>query len=215
MAPNALDGYELIDFGEGRKLEQWGDILLDRPSPAAEGVRRQEPKRWQDADGRYERFGGDSGTWSWRRKPPESWQVQWKELCFLLAPTPFGHVGLFPEQQGNWDWLARQSTKAAPLKVLNLFAYSGASTLAVSAEQNEVVHVDASKSSVNKARQNASASGLEKRTLRWIVEDVQRFCEREVRRGNQYDAFVIDPPAFGHGPKGERWDLEQHLAALI
>ena len=208
--------YELIDFGEGRKLERWGPCWLDRPSPAAELVRQSQPRLWQKAHGRFQRTLGEQGRWHWFEKGKESWELSFGNVTVEVGPTPFGHMGLFPEQRDNWEWIAEQNeAHRKPLKILNLFAYTGASTLAAAQARNEVVHVDASKSSVAKARKNASLSQLDHCKIRWIIEDALKFCHRELKRGNQYDAIILDPPTYGHGPKGESWTIEQHLDELL
>lgn len=208
--------YELIDFGEGRKLERWGDIWLDRPSPAADFIRRSQPTLWRNAHGQFQRTAGEQGVWKWSKKTKDLWELNFGPMSVEVGPTPFGHLGLFPEQQQNWQWIHEQSeTRQRPLKILNLFAYTGASTLAAAHPRNEVVHVDASKSSVAKARRNACLSGLDHCKIRWIVEDVLKFCRRELKRGNRYDAIILDPPTYGHGPKGEKWTIDQHLNELL
>lgn len=212
--------YELLDFGAGRKLERFGPWVLDRPCPTASDETKQHPQLWKKALARYDGQRADEGNWM----PPV---VRWpsaeieinvgRELGFRmkLAPLPSGQVGLFPEQWENWRWIARQVARVKPLKVLNLFAYTGGSTLAAASAGAEVTHVDAAKSMVARARENAEVSGLAERPIRWIVEDAMKFCRREVRRGNQYDAVVLDPPSYGHGPKGESWSIKSDLLPLL
>lgn len=213
--------YELLDFGRGRKLERFGPITLDRPSPAAEGISPVTPAIWSSAAARFERGSGESGKWlvdgsAVASSLPESWTIAHGSLKFLLKPTDFGHVGLFPEQQANWEWLSGTIAYAnRPLKVLNLFAYTGGSTLAAATAGAEVVHVDSAKNVVDWARQNAALSGLEQAPIRWIVEDVMKFVRREVKRGNRYEAVILDPPSYGHGPKGEAWKIDEHLPELL
>lgn len=208
--------YELLDFGRGRKLERFGPITLDRPSPAAEGVSPAKPGLWPSATARFERGTSETGKWISNDSLPESWTISHGTLKFLLKPTDFGHVGLFPEQQANWDWLGHTiDSIERPLKVLNLFAYTGGSTLAAAAAGADVVHVDAAKNVVDWARQNARLSALEEAPIRWIVEDVMKFVRREVKRGNHYDAVILDPPSYGHGPKGEAWKIDEHLPELL
>ncbi len=212
----ADDQYELIDFGDGRRLEQFGGYLLDRPAPAAAGLTRQEPAWWQRADARFERRTAASGDWYCRRPLPDDWQVEFGLWRLLLRPTDSGAIGLFPEQAENWDWIGHQIRRAQrPVKVLNLFAYTGASTLAAAAAGAEVVHVDAQSSAVQWARRNAQHAGLQDASIRWIVEDARKFVERELRRGHSYDAAVLDPPTYGHGPRAEPWKIDQHLADLV
>jgi len=212
----APEEYALLDFGKGRKLERFGPFLLDRPSPAAEDESPQQPDLWKSADGRFKRTKRDEGQWRFTADPPDSWCIQHEKTTFTLKPTPFGHVGVFPEQAANWDWIARKVARAdRPLKVLNLFAYTGGSTLAAAAAGAEVTHVDASKAAVSWARTNAEASGLADAPIRWIVEDAPRFVARELKRGRDYDAIILDPPSYGHGPKGEVWRLDDQLGSLL
>jgi 23S rRNA (cytosine1962-C5)-methyltransferase len=208
--------YELVDFGRGRKLERFAGVLLDRPSPAAEGCLPGRPDQWASAQARYERTSGDRGAWRVFREMPAEWLVRHGEVVLELRLTEFGHVGLFPEQADNWEWLQRQVQSASrSLKVLNLFAYTGASTLAAAAAGAEVVHVDAARTSVAWARRNAARSGLAAQPIRWIAEDARKFVRRELKRGNRYDGLILDPPTYGHGPRGEAWKLEEHLPALL
>ncbi|MCA9247474.1 MAG: class I SAM-dependent methyltransferase [Planctomycetales bacterium] len=210
------DQYELLDFGAGRKLERFGRLVLDRPCPAAGNVARQHEPLWAEADAVFERLDADSGRWYTNSAFPESWTVSHGRVTFELRPTPFGHVGIFPEQAANWQWLAdRLAQVGGPLKVLNLFAYTGGSTLAAAAAGAEVVHVDAAANVVAWARRNAEISGLADRPIRWIVEDALKFVAREVRRGNRYDTIILDPPSFGRGPKGQVWKATEHLYDLL
>jgi len=208
--------YELIDFGGGRKLERLGPLVVDRPSLAAQGQDRRAASSWAQAHGRFQRKTADEGVWKWRSPPPGDWRVAHGDATFQLKPTDFGHVGLFPEQAENWDWIAEKLRRARrPLKILNLFAYTGGSTLAAAAAGAEVTHVDAAKNVVHWARRNAELSNLADRPIRWIVEDAVKFTRRELRRENFYDAVILDPPSYGHGPKGETWKLSQHLMPLL
>ncbi len=204
--------YELLDFGEGRKLERFADVVVDRPCPTATELARAKPQAWRDA---Y-RFAGDrAAEGKWQRQF-DACEIEMQALRFQLAPLPSGQIGLFPEQLENWQWIARQSERAAkPIRVLNLFAYTGGSTLAAAAAGAEVTHVDAAKSMVAHARTNAELSGLAERPIRWIVEDALKFCRREVKRGNQYEAVILDPPSYGHGPKGESWSIKRDLLPLL
>jgi 23S rRNA (cytosine1962-C5)-methyltransferase len=235
------DQYDLLDFGDGRRLERFGGVVLDRPCPAAEGVPRAMPELWRQADARFERGEEEEGRWSVAKATlPEQWTVAHGPLRFELKRTPFGHVGLFPEQAENWEWIAGQAGQAdrgagcqpasasqadwqsAPrpagwkpaLRVLNLFAYTGGSTLAAAAGA-EVVHVDAARNIVAWARRNAELSGLAGRPIHWIAEDAQKFVRRELRRGSRYDAVILDPPSYGHGLRGEVWRLSEHLPRLL
>lgn len=205
------DQYDLLDFGDGRKLERFGGVTLDRPAPAAEGTRVASPQLWAQATARYDR-----DTARWQGETPAAWSITHAASTFQLRATEFGHVGLFAEQAANWEWLAEQVGAAGrPVKVLNLFAYTGGSTLAAAAAGAEVVHIDAAHNVVQWARRNAELSGLGERKIRWIAEDAVKFVEREVRRGNQYDAVILDPPSYGHGPKGEPWKIETDLPPLL
>jgi len=206
--------YELVDVGEGRKLERFGSYLLDRPSPAAENARRQHAALWRGAHARYERGPQQTGQWS-NRGDIEPWTATVGPLTIELKLTPTGQVGLFPEQAENWRWIDEQVRAAGPLKVLNLFGYTGVSTLVAATAGAEVVHVDAAAGVVAWARRNAELSGLAAAPIRWIVEDAARFVRRELNRGNGYDAVLLDPPAYGHGPKGETWKLDADLEALL
>lgn len=211
----APDQYELVDFGGGRKLERFGAYLLDRPSPAAAGVARQHPALWQQADARYERRTSQRGRWSFGRPLEQPWLVAWGPLRLELKLTDSGHVGVFAEQADNWQWIAGRVRQAGgPIKVLNLFAYTGASTLAAAAAGAAVTHVDAAGNVVAWARRNAAASQLADAPIRWIVDDAFKFVRRELKRGVQYQAVILDPPSYGHGPKGEAWKLADQLAEL-
>ena len=206
--------YELLDFGDGRKLERFGEMIIDRPCPTASGRNRRHRALWKEANGRYFRHRSGEGTW--QGNLPETWEIRLEFGRILLWPAPFGHVGMFPEQGDQWDWL-RQSLRGdeRPLRVLNLFAYTGGSTLAAVATGAEVTHVDAAKNIVRRARQNAAASGRDDAVIRWIVEDAVKFCQREVRRKRRYDAIILDPPSYGRGPKGEVWRYESDMPALL
>jgi 23S rRNA (cytosine1962-C5)-methyltransferase len=208
--------YQLIDFGDGRKLEQFGDYLIDRCCPSAEGLHRRYPSRWIAADARHERIGTAGGNWRVRQRFPKSWCIEIETWRMELRTTASGQVGMFPEQIENWIWLAAQlNRRGGPARLLNLFAYTGGSSLSAAAAGAEVVHVDSAKSAVSWARRNADLSGLGDAPIRWIVEDAARFVRREIRRGNRYDAIVLDPPSYGHGPKGETWKMDRHLRELL
>jgi 23S rRNA (cytosine1962-C5)-methyltransferase len=214
--------YELLDFGDGRKLERFGGWVLDRPCPAAE-KKKEQPALWGEATARFEGDRAADGVWTPKVENWEATQTDFPvrlseqdRFDLQLAPLPSGQVGVFFEQFANWQWIARQVRKSAePLKVLNLFAYTGGSTLAAASAGTEVTHIDAAKSMVARARENANVSGLEDAPIRWIVEDALKFCQREVKRGNQYDAVILDPPSYGHGPKGEEWSIKRDLLPLL
>jgi 23S rRNA (cytosine1962-C5)-methyltransferase len=213
--------YQLLDFGNGRRLERFGDATLDRPCPAAEQTSQRNPAAWQHADARFEGRNEEKGRWTNRRPLPARWTLSFGSLQFELKCTEFGHVGLFPEQAENWNWIAETISAVKPeptadrLKVLNLFAYTGGSTLAAAAAGAQVTHVDAAKNVVAWARRNAELSGLANAPIRWIAEDAVKFVQRELKRGNRYDAVILDPPSYGHGPKGETWQLAKHLPTLL
>jgi 23S rRNA (cytosine1962-C5)-methyltransferase len=218
----ADDQYALLDFGGGRKLERLGAYVLDRPAPAAADARRAAPQRWQEADlvleQRGQVVGGNSDRIRGTGTAP--WHMRCRELSLELRLTPFGHVGVFPEHAHNWQWLLRRlatadSESQERRKVLNLFAYTGILSLLAAADGCEVAHIDASAPTVAWARRNAQLSGLAEAPIRWIVEDVRKFVAREVRRGNRYSAVVLDPPTYGHGPKGTTWRIEEHLQDLL
>jgi 23S rRNA (cytosine1962-C5)-methyltransferase len=212
---SASDPYELLDFGGGRKLERFGPHVLDRPSPAADRAARQRPQLWAQAAARYDRDDSQAGRWSCVRPIDSAWQVCFGSLSLELKLTDSGQLGVFPEQAANWQWLAERVRQAGAIKVLNLFAYTGAATLAAAATGAEVVHVDASASAVAWARRNADQSNLSVAPIRWMVEDVLKFARRQRNRGNFYDAIILDPPAYGHGPRGQSWKLESHLDELL
>jgi 23S rRNA (cytosine1962-C5)-methyltransferase len=215
--------YQLLDFGNDRKLERFGPHVIDRPAPAAAGVRRAQPELWSKAVARFELFGeqrgGERGRWSPPDALPQTWTIAFGPLRFELKPTDFGHLGVFPEQAANWEWIARQVRRAVTdveqPKVLNLFAHTGGSTLAAAHSGAEVVHIDSAKSAVAWARRNAERSGLSDAPIRWIVEDAALFVDRELKRGHRYDGIILDPPSYGHGPAGETWKLEDDLPKLL
>ncbi len=210
------DQYQLVDFGNARKLERFGPYVLDRPCPAADGLQPARPERWESADARFNRGSRDRGRWELRTELPADWAIRHGNFQLKLKLTPFGHVGVFAEQAASWDWIARQAARAdRPLRVLNLFAYTGGSTLAAAAAGCEVTHVDAARNVVGWARDNAELSGLQDAPIRWISEDAPRFVTREIRRRNQYDAVILDPPSYGHGPKGEVWKVSSGLLPLL
>ena len=213
----SADQYQLVDFGMGRKLERFGPVLLDRPAPGLEAVQHNcSPAVWQQAAARYERTTAERGLWRAKFPLPGTWCISHAKSVLEVKPTEFGHLGVFPEQAVNWDWICQQVSGAPrPLKVLNLFAYTGGSTLAAAAAGAEVVHVDGPQNTVQWARQNAALSGLADEPIRWIVEDALKFVRRELKRDNRYDAVILDPPSYGHGPRGEVWKLEEELPMLL
>jgi 23S rRNA (cytosine1962-C5)-methyltransferase len=210
------DQYELLDFGAGRKLERFGPWIVDRPSPAAQDHVQRQPEIWSQAVTRYRRSDAQRGTWSHSAEIASEWNISCGPFALELKLTEYGQVGLFPEQADNWNWIAQQvRAAAAPIKVLNLFAYTGGSTLAAAAAGAEVTHVDAAAAVVAWARRNAQLSGLSEAPIRWITDDARKFARRELKRGHHYDAVILDPPSYGHGPGGEVWKLEEHLGELL
>ncbi len=203
--------FELLDCSRGEKLERWGRYTVVRPDPQAIWDTPRSDRRWQRCDGRYTRSSSGGGSWD-RGSLPASWQISYGELTFNVKPMSFKHTGLFPEQAANWDYIMRKVRSAGrPISVLNLFAYTGAATVAALAAGASVCHVDAAKGMVAWAKENAASSGVADRPVRWIVDDCARFVEREIRRGRRYDAIIMDPPSYGRGPGGEVWKLEDDL----
>ena len=215
---NQWNDYRILDTSGQEKLEQWGNVTLIRPDPQIIWKTPKEHGMWNHADGHYHRSNAGGGSWDFFRKLPESWNIQYTplDLKFRIQPTSFKHTGLFPEQAANWDWFSEKIKKAGrPVKVLNLFAYTGGATLAAAAAGASVTHVDASKGMVTWAKENAVSSGLKDAPIRWIVDDCVKFVEREIRRGNHYDAIIMDPPSYGRGPKGEIWKIEDAIYPLV
>ncbi|MEK7390739.1 MAG: class I SAM-dependent methyltransferase [Patescibacteria group bacterium] len=243
LATKPSKDYELLDSGEGEKLERFGGVVLRRPDPQALWSKSLTPEKWDNASARFVNS-GRSGVWkkkvdlpdseSQGSKLPDSWPVELSGLTFGISLSAFKHTGLFPEQSENWNWLGETIGRSItgvdmnantdvdantdakkPISVLNLFGYTGGATLAAAKAGASVTHVDGSKVSVNRARENAKLSGLEAKPIRWIVDDVSAFVRREIRRGNRYDGIIMDPPAYGHGPKKELWEIETNLPLLI
>ena len=215
--------YEVIDCSQGEKLERWGKYLLVRPDPQVIWATPKREKGWKRMNGHYHRSSKGGGEWEFFDLPQE-WTIHYnlpinKELTFHLKPFSFKHTGLFPEQAANWNWfstLIADAVKAGrPVKVLNLFAYTGGATIAAAAAGASVTHVDASKGMVTWAKENAVSSGLGDAPIRWLVDDCVKFVEREIRRGNHYDAIIMDPPSYGRGPKGEIWKIEESVYPLV
>ena len=207
--------YEVIDTSCGEKLERWGDYLLVRPDPQVIWDTPKKAKGWKKMNGHYHRSNKGGGEWEFFNLP-NTWQIKYGKLVFNLQPFKFKHTGLFPEQAVNWDWFGEKIRNAKrPVKVLNLFAYTGGATLAAAAAGASVTHVDASKGMVTWAKENAAASGLSEAPIRWLVDDCVKFVEREIRRGNKYDGIIMDPPSYGRGPSGEVWKLEDNIDSFI
>ena len=207
--------YEVIDASKGEKLERWGKYILVRPDPQVLWNTPREESRWDHMNGHYHRSSKGGGEWEFFNLPKQ-WTINYQNLTFNLQPFSFKHTGLFPEQAANWDWFSKKIKEAGrPIKVLNLFAYTGGATLSAAAAGASVTHVDASKGMVTWAKENAKTSGLEDAPIRYIVDDCVKFVEREIRRGNQYDAVIMDPPSYGRGPKGEIWKIEEQIYSFI
>lgn len=208
--------YELLDCSDGERLERWGDVILIRPDPQIIWKECNFAPEWNTAHARYIRSDKGGGAWDYRRKLPESWQIKYRDLTFLVKPTGFKHTGLFPEQAVNWDYCTELIKGAnRPINVLNLFAYTGGATLACAAAGASVCHCDAVKGMVDWARTNAKLSGLSDKPIRWIVDDANKFIKREIRRGTRYDGIILDPPSYGRGTNGEMWKLEDSIFGLM
>lgn len=214
IADNWKD-YEVLDTSSGEKLERWGDYILVRPDPQVIWNTPHGHAGWSHKNGHYHRSAKGGGEWEFFDLPQE-WTIHYRELTFHLKPFSFKHTGLFPEQAVNWDWFSRMIREAhRPVKVLNLFAYTGGATVSAAAAGASVTHVDASKGMVTWAKENAVSSGLGDAPIRWLVDDCVKFVEREIRRGNKYDGIIMDPPSYGRGPKGEIWKIEESIFPFI
>ncbi|MDK2801319.1 MAG: rRNA (cytosine1962-C5)-methyltransferase [Clostridiales bacterium] len=215
LADNWED-YELIDTGDGEKLERWGQYILRRPDPQVIWPIKSETDMWEKNHGHYHRSNKGGGSWEFFCKLPERWSISYKDLSFYIKPMGFKHTGLFPEQAVNWEWIIQKiQTRSQSVRVLNLFAYTGGATVAAAYAGAEVCHVDAAKGMVGWAKENLALSKLGDRPVRFIVDDVVKFVQREKRRGRQYDGIIMDPPSYGRGPKGEIWKIEEELYRLI
>ncbi len=211
-----FNDYELIDASSGERLERWKDIILIRPDPQVMWHGDRKNPLWRNAHAKYHRSNSGGGHWEMLKKVPSVWSVDFKDLTFRLKPMDFKHTGLFPEQAVNWELMSECIKNAGrPVKVLNLFAYTGGATVACLKAGASVTHVDASKGMVSWAKENAVASGVGDRPVRWLVDDCLKFIAREIRRGNKYDGIVMDPPSYGRGPNGEVWKIEQQLDELL
>ncbi|MBO4979546.1 MAG: class I SAM-dependent methyltransferase [Clostridia bacterium] len=207
--------YELIDTSEGERLERWGEYLLIRPDPQIVWKNEKKSPLWKKADATYKRSSGGGGGWK-NSRVPEQWRIGYGGLRFVIRPTGFKHTGLFPEQAANWDWFSELIRNAGrPIKVLNLFAYTGGATVAAAKAGASVCHVDAAKGMVAQAKENAALSGLADAPIRYIVDDCKKFVEREIKRGNRYDAIIMDPPSYGRGPSGEVWKIEDSIDEFV
>ena len=217
---NNWNDYEILDMANGEKLERWKNIILVRPDPQIIWKEKQFPEKWKNVNAKYNRSSTGGGYWEYNKKLPESWQIKYKNLTFNIKPMGFKHTGVFPEQAVNWDWMMNKISNISKdehreVKVLNLFAYTGGATVACLAAGASVCHVDSSKGMVSWAKENVESSGLKDRHVRYIVDDVIKFVNREIRRGNKYDAIIMDPPSYGRGANGEVWKFEENLPELI
>ena len=213
---NNWKDYKILDMADGQKLEKWGDVILSRPDPQIIWKDKSYPEKWKNINATYHRSKTGGGAWEYNKKVPQQWQIKYKELTFNIKPMGFKHTGLFPEQAVNWDWMMdkiRNSNRE--IKVLNLFAYTGGATVACAAAGASVCHVDSSKGMVTWAKENISSSGLSEKPVRYIVDDVVKFVNREIRRGNKYDAIIMDPPSYGRGANGEVWQFENNIYDLV
>lgn len=213
LITKACKDYELLDSGEGEKLERFGSVVLSRPDPQALWHKNLPEDEWKKRGGNFTRS-ERQGVWELRDSVPSKWQIEFGGLKFIIKPTAFKHTGIFPEQSPNWEWTKNLIQGTQP-EILNLFGYTGGATLACASVGAKVVHVDGSKAAINWAKENAEASGLLDKPIRWILDDAQAFVEREIKRGRKYDGIIMDPPAFGHGAKGELWKVEDHFLELL
>lgn len=208
--------YEILDMANGEKLEVWKNVCLIRPDPQIIWQDKTYPELWKTAHARYHRSNSGGGGWKMEKKIPQNWQVHYKELTFNIKPMGFKHTGLFPEQAVNWDWMIQKiKQENRPIKVLNLFAYTGGATVACLSAGASVCHVDSSKGMTDWAKENVKSSGLSDKPVRFLIDDVVKFVQREIRRGNQYDAIIMDPPSYGRGKNGEVWQFENQIASLV
>jgi len=214
----AFDSYQLLDSGNSEKLERFGDYVLRRPDPQALWRPTLESRVWEAADYKFVRESDRGGSWITTDNAPKSWDIKVNGASLRIAPTPFKHVGLFPEQSSNWEWVSDQRHKMRDIskpKLLNMFAYTGAASVLAAKDGWQVTHVDAARPSLDWAAQNAAQSGLSEKSVRWVFDDCLKFAQREVRRGNKYHGILLDPPHYGRGPKGEKWQFEEHIAPLL
>lgn len=213
---NDWKDYEILDMSEGQKLERWKDVILARPDPQIIWKKKSFPEKWKNINATYQRSSSGGGSWKYNKKMPSSWQVKYKNLTFNIKPMGFKHTGLFPEQAVNWDWMINKiKSEKREIKVLNLFAYTGGATCACLSAGASVCHVDSSKGMVSWAKENVASCGLANRPVRYIVDDVIKFVNREIRRNNKYDAIVMDPPSYGRGANGEVWKFEENINELV
>ena len=219
LVSNEWKDYELLDMAKGQKLEKWGKYILVRPDPQIVWDKKTNPKLWEKADAKYIRSNTGGGHWEKYSKIDENWSIKYKNLVFNLKPMGFKHTGLFPEQAVNWDYIiskiSQRTKKNQEVKVLNLFAYTGGATVAALSAGASVCHVDSSQGMVNWAKENVFSSGLRERPVRFLVDDVVKFVNREIRRNNKYDMIIMDPPSYGRGKNGEVWNIEKDINNLL
>lgn len=208
--------YEILDMANGEKLERWGNITLIRPDPQIIWKEKSFPEKWKNANAKYNRSNTGGGNWNFIKPLPKSWQIKYKDLTFNIKPMGFKHTGIFPEQAVNWDWMMNKIRNSnREIKVLNLFAYTGGASVACLKAGASVCHVDSSKGMCEWAKENVASSGLRERTIRFLIDDVVKFVNREIRRGNKYDGIIMDPPSYGRGANGEVWKFEENIADLV
>lgn len=213
---NEWKDYEILDMANGEKLERWGNIYLIRPDPQIIWKDKSYPNKWNMANARYNRSNTGGGAWEYKKRLPESWQIKYKNLTFNVKPMGFKHTGLFPEQAVNWDWMIKKiKDSKREINVLNLFAYTGGATVACLSAGAKVCHVDSSKGMITWAKENVESSGLRDRPVRFIIDDVIKFVQREIRRERKYDAIIMDPPSYGRGKNGEVWQFENNISDLV
>lgn len=213
---NEWKDYKILDMADGQKLERWGNVILSRPDPQIIWKDKSFPKKWKEINAAYHRSNSGGGSWEYNKNMPKQWKIKYKNLTFNIKPMGFKHTGLFPEQAVNWDWMINKiKSEKREIKVLNLFAYTGGATVACSYAGAKVCHVDSSKGMTTWAKENLEASGLKDKPVRFIVDDVVKFVNREIRRGNKYDAIIMDPPSYGRGANGEVWQFENNIYDLV
>ena len=216
LVANNWNDYKILDMANGQKLERWGNVILSRPDPQIIWKDKSFPDKWKLVNATYNRSKSGGGSWEYNKQIPKNWQIKYKNLTFNIKPMGFKHTGIFPEQAVNWDWMMEKIAKfKREIKVLNLFAYTGGATVACLSMGASVCHVDSSKGMVSWAKENVVSSGLEDKKIRYIVDDVNKFVSREIRRNNKYDAIIMDPPSYGRGANGEVWQFENNIYDLV
>ena len=216
LVANNWNDYKILDMANGQKLERWGNVILSRPDPQIIWKDKSFPDKWKLVNATYNRSKSGGGSWEYNKQIPKNWQIKYKNLTFNIKPMGFKHTGIFPEQAVNWDWMMEKIAKSKrEIKVLNLFAYTGGATVACLSMGASVCHVDSSKGMVSWAKENVVSSGLEDKKIRYIVDDVNKFVSREIRRNNKYDAIIMDPPSYGRGANGEVWKFENNIYDLV